>query len=181
MLSLMLSLLVGAGMGAGVGYLSRCASGGCPLAANWRRGAVFGTVLGLVFHLASGPSGTAAGSKSSSNIAHIDAKQFAAEVEKSSLPVVVDFYADWCGPCKILAPRMEELAGQYTNRVKFVKVNVDEAGDLARRFEIEAIPTLIFFKQGKVADRFVGLASKAELEARIKAVAGTNAVTSGAQ
>jgi thioredoxin 1 len=174
MLPLMLTLLAGAGIGAALGYFGRCSSGGCPLTANWRRGALFGAVLGLMFHLASGPSGSAAVTESARNVKRIGEAQFEAEVAKSALPVVVDFYADWCGPCKMLAPRMEELAGQFTNRVKFVKVNVDEATALARRFEVQAIPTLVFFKEGKVADRLVGLHAKDELEARIKALAGTN-------
>jgi thioredoxin 1 len=175
----MLSLLAGAGIGAALGYFGRCSSGGCPLTANWRRGALYGAVLGLVFHLASSPSGSAAVAESPRNVKRIGGEQFEAEVAKSDLPVVVDFYADWCGPCKLLAPRMEELAGQFTNRVKFVKVNVDEATALARRFEIQAIPTLLFFNDGKVADRLVGLPAKADLETRINALAGTNAVVTG--
>jgi thioredoxin 1 len=178
-MTLIMMMLAGAGAGAALGYFGRCSSGSCPLTANWRRGAIFGAVLGLVFQVASDPGGSAAGTQSGANVARISEAQFEAQVEKASLPVVVDFYADWCGPCKMLAPRMEELAGQFTNQVRFVKVNVDEAAALARRFEIQAIPTLVFFKDGQVADRLVGLPAKADLETRIKALAGTNAVVTG--
>jgi thioredoxin 1 len=82
----------------------------------------------------------------------------------------VDFYADWCGPCKLLGPIVEELATEQGDRVKFVKVNVDNAKELSQKYEIEGIPTLLFFKEGKVADRVVGLVSKEKLQGSLQSI-----------
>ena len=110
--------------------------------------------------------------KSTANVKLITEGQFEAEVVQSPLPVVVDFYATWCGPCKLLAPMLDELAGTLTNKIKFVKINVDEAPSLSQRFGIQAIPTLIFFKNGKVADKLIGLPSKDTLKTRLNSLAG---------
>src|SRR3989344_8282599 len=82
--------------------------------------------------------------------------------------VVVDFWASWCGPCKILSPNVEEVASEMKDKAKFAKVNVDENLELAQRFQVMSIPTLIFFRDGKQADRTVGVISKEEIEKRIK-------------
>ena len=82
--------------------------------------------------------------------------------------VLVDFYATWCGPCKALAPVVEELAGQYAGKIKFFKINVDEAQALSQRFDIQAIPTLLLVKDGKVTDTFVGLPGANVLKARLQ-------------
>jgi thioredoxin 1 len=108
-------------------------------------------------------------------VKRIGESQFEAEVVQSPLPVVVDFYAPWCGPCKILSPRLEQLAGTFAGRIQCVKINVDEAPALARRFDIQGIPTLLFFKDGKVVDRIVGLPATDDLKARLESFAGTNA------
>ncbi len=92
---------------------------------------------------------------------------FAAEVEQSSLPVLVDFWAPWCGPCKMLAPALQELAEEYANRLKVVKVNVDENPGLASRFEVMGIPTMILFKNGKAVDSFSGAMSKQALADKV--------------
>jgi thioredoxin len=175
MISLTVYLLIGAGIGAALGHFGKCSSGGCPLTANWRRGALYGAALGLLFHFVSAKNGSAVLNESTPNVQRIGEGQFEAAVTQSALPVVVDFYATWCGPCKMLAPRMEALAGQFTNQIKFVKVNVDESPALARRFEVEVIPTVLFFRGGKVVDRFVGLPADGDLKARLIALAGTGA------
>ena len=100
----------------------------------------------------------------------IGENSFDAEVLQAKTPVVVDFYADWCGPCKVLSPIVEDLAGQQGERVKFVKVNVDNAKDLSKKYEIEGIPTLLFFRDGKLSDRVVGLVSKKDLEKRLESL-----------
>jgi thioredoxin 1 len=172
MLQLILAVGIGAGIGAALGHLGKCTSGTCPLTANWRRGALFGALLGVVLYSASSRQGSSAAmNESTAHITRIGEARFEADVVEASKPVVVDFYATWCGPCKLLAPKMEAMAGQFTNRVKFVKINVDESPALARRFEVEAIPTVLFFRNGQVVDRFVGLISDNDLKARLDSLA----------
>lgn len=171
----MISVLLGGGLGSLLGYFGKCSSGACLLTANPKRGALFGALLGLAFHLASGRGGSAAVNASSPNVSRIQKGQFEVEVVQSTLPVVVDFYASWCGPCKILSPMLDELAGPLTNQVKFVIITVDEAAALAQRFEIQGVPTLVLFKAGKVVDRFVGLPSKDALKARLESLAKVDA------
>jgi thioredoxin 1 len=86
--------------------------------------------------------------------------------------VMVDFWATWCGPCKIIAPVVEELAKEYAGKVDFAKVNTDENPDLASRFNIRGIPTLIFFKGGKVLDQVVGAVPKGQLKSKIDSLLG---------
>lgn len=81
--------------------------------------------------------------------------------------IMVDFWATWCGPCKIVAPVVEELAQEYAGKVNFAKLNTDENPDIASRFNIRGIPTLIFFKDGKVLDQIVGAVPKAQLKSKI--------------
>lgn len=89
---------------------------------------------------------------------------FEAEVLKSPQPVVVDFWAEWCGPCRMIAPALEELAGSLGSKVKIVKLNVDENPATASKYGIMSIPTLMLFKNGEMASRQVGAAPKAKLE-----------------
>lgn len=93
---------------------------------------------------------------------------FDAEVLKSSLPVLVDFWAEWCGPCRMLSPIVDELATELQGKLKVAKVNVDEAPDVAQRFTIMSIPTLLVFKNGEAVDMIVGAMPKVNLLAKIK-------------
>ena len=97
---------------------------------------------------------------------------FSQEVLKSATPVVVDFWAEWCGPCKMIAPVLDELAGEYDGKVKIGKVNIDEHQQLAINYGINSIPTLLFFKNGEVADQVVGMRSKRDLKASFDRVLG---------
>ena len=99
----------------------------------------------------------------------LSASNWAAEVEQSSLPVLVDFWAVWCGPCRMIAPVVEEIAADYEGRMKVGKLNVDENNDLAARYGVMSIPTLILFKNGQPVERIVGFMPKKELKARIDA------------
>ncbi len=99
-------------------------------------------------------------------VLHLTDDTFEAEVLKASLPVVVDFWAEWCGPCKAIAPVISDLATAYSGRLKFCKVNVDDHQRYASRFNITAIPTLLVFKNGQVVDQIVGALPKAKLVER---------------
>jgi thioredoxin 1 len=93
---------------------------------------------------------------------------FKTEVLDSSVPVLVDFWATWCAPCRAIAPALEELATQYKGKVKIAKVDVDESQQVAQQFGIRSIPTLLLFKGGKVVEQLVGAMPKAKLEDAIK-------------
>ena len=93
---------------------------------------------------------------------------FEAEVLKSDIPVLVDFWAKWCMPCKMIAPALEEMSTELAGRLKIGKVNVDEEGDLAIQYGIESIPALFVFNKGEIVERQVGLAAKPVLEKLVK-------------
>jgi len=95
---------------------------------------------------------------------NITKANFETEVLKSDIPVIVDFWAPWCGPCRMLSPIIEELGDELKGKAKVVKVNVDEEPELAREFGIMSIPTVITFKQGKATSKVVGFSAKEELK-----------------
>ncbi|MDJ0666956.1 MAG: thioredoxin [Desulfobacterales bacterium] len=98
------------------------------------------------------------------NVLEIDDARFENDVLKSDTPVMVDFWAPWCGPCKAIGPLVKELATTYEGKVKFMKCNVDDNPVTPGKYGIKAIPTLIFFKDGNVVDQITGMVAKAKLE-----------------
>jgi thioredoxin 1 len=107
----------------------------------------------------------------SSNIVTLTKENFTKEVIESLTPVLVDFWAEWCGPCKAIAPVLDELADEYEGRVRIGKVNIDDQQSIAAEYGIRAIPTLLLFDKGQVADQIVGLRSKRDLKASFDRVA----------
>jgi thioredoxin 1 len=105
------------------------------------------------------------------NIITLTQENFAQEVLKSSTPVLVDFWGEWCPPCRALSPILDELADEYQGRVKIGKVNIDNQQALATEYGIRAVPTMLLFHQGQVADQIIGLKSKRDLKTSFDRVA----------
>lgn len=97
------------------------------------------------------------------SVKHVSKQSFATEVLQSPFPVIVEFYADWCGPCRLLAPRLERLSDEFAGRVKIVKVDIDVERELQSQFQVKSIPTLLVVADGRLAGRASGLVSEARL------------------
>ena len=102
------------------------------------------------------------------NVIHIGSEEAFDKLIGGDTPVLVDFWATWCGPCRMIAPIVEEIANEYAGKVVVAKVDVDEQGELAQRYRIMNIPTLLVFKQGEVVDKAIGARPKAALEQMLK-------------
>jgi len=107
----------------------------------------------------------------SPSIVTLTQENFSQQVLQSPAPVLVDFWAEWCGPCKMIAPLLDELADEYDGKVKIGKVNIDEQQNLAAEYGVRAIPTLLVFHRGEVTDQLVGARSKRDLKASLDRVA----------
>lgn len=105
----------------------------------------------------------------SENISHTSDANFEAEVLKSDTPVLIDYWAEWCGPCKMIAPILDEVADEFKDRVKVMKLNIDENAQTPRKYNVRGIPTLMLFKGGDVAAQKVGALSKSQLAAFLEA------------
>jgi len=105
-------------------------------------------------------------------IVTITKENFEAEVQNSSQPILVDFWAEWCGPCKMIAPVLDELADEYVGKAKIGKVNIEEQQDLAIQFGVQSIPTLLIVKNGQIVNQIVGLRPKPELAGALDAAIG---------
>jgi thioredoxin 1 len=169
--SLVIPILVGATLGAALGYFGQCSSGTCPLTSTWWRGALYGGGMGLLFGLVSPQVASGNIGQTTKNVKLIGQSDFDTEVIQSSTPVVVDFFATWCGPCKTLAPRIDKIADQFSGKVKFVKVNIDQSRELADKYNIQGVPTLLFIQKGKIVDGSVGLPSASALKQKVEALA----------
>ena len=106
-----------------------------------------------------------------SAVVKLDESNFDREVTQNDKPVVVDFWAEWCGPCKMIAPLLDEIAREKAGSVKVAKVNVDENQSLSLKYNIRAIPALLFFKNGQLRDQVIGVTSKKDLLSRLEALA----------
>ena len=148
-----LKLLIGGGIGllagAVLGHFGKCSSGSCPFTANPYRGAMFGVLAGILVVLAMGRTEQVA----SDNVPHLTTvAEFETKVLKADKPVLVDFYSDRCPPCRKLAPTISKLHVDYQAKADVFKVDVDKVAELARRYEIRNIPTVILFDNGTIFD-----------------------------
>ena len=106
----------------------------------------------------------------SDKVVNLTLDNFEDEVENSSLPVLVDFWAAWCGPCKMIAPIIDQLADEFDGKVKIAKINVDDNRELSMRYKVMSIPTILLFKDGEVVNQVIGARPKAELVKLLQSV-----------
>lgn len=142
---------VGLVAGAVLGYIGKCRSGACPLTGNPYTAALLGGLVGVIIAMAWGGRGSGG---SLPTIA--DTGQFRQKVLQADQPVVVEFYADWCGWCHKLEPTLAALANEYGDKVRFVKVNFKKLADLSKQYQIEGVPTCLLLVGGAEAHRWVG-------------------------
>ncbi len=157
MIQLAIGLLLGGGLGAAMGYFGKCTSGTCPLTANPLRGGLIGAMFGGILAFSAGSSRLTTEASEGGNLQMATADSFDTQVLGARQPVLVDFYSTTCGPCRMLAPTIERLAEQYEGRAAVYKVNVDRLPELAGRYGIQGVPSVLFFQDGKEVGRLIGL------------------------
>lgn len=162
-MAMWIRILIGVGIGLLVGslmgYFGKCNSGTCPLTANPWRGAFFGAFIGAMMAFMTATNGCPGRNSTAddANIVHLKTRaEFQAQVLEADKPVLVDFYADWCDPCKRVAPIISQLVGEYEGRAEFRKVDGDQAGQLMKEYGVNAYPTVLIFNGGKVVKKIVG-------------------------
>ncbi|MCX7846633.1 MAG: thioredoxin [bacterium] len=162
--------VVGAVIGASIGYLGRCSTGTCPLTSSPWSGAVFGALLGIMIaHTFSAGEGAAlsAGPPPANVYEPRSEDEFHRLVTDAQGPVLVDFFAPWCGPCRRMMPEVHQLAVQHRDRLTVVKVNVDKFPQLAQRYQVQGVPTLLVVDNGSVREKVVGFRTAAQLSALV--------------
>lgn len=168
LLLLIASILVGGAIGAAAGWYLRRSSKSHPTKMDWKHGAVLGCVMGLCAFLVDG--GSSGSFPETKNMTQVGDTNFEAMVVNSGKPVVVDFYGTWCGPCKILTPRLDALARDYGGKIRFVGVDVDKAPSTAAKYNVEGVPTVLFFRNGRIVDAFTGIVPEKTLRAHLDAL-----------
>ena len=168
---LLFGIMIGGLIGAGLGYFGKCSSGTCPLTANPNRGAVYGAVVGAL--LVSVFSRIPKKVEESPNIVHVNSESdFKTLVLDANEVCLVELFSDRCPPCRILAPTISSLADKYVGRVVVCKVNVDRVIAIAERYDVNAIPTVLFIKDGRESGRLVGLQSETKYVALLDKLVG---------
>ncbi len=162
-MKIVLAIMAGGLVGGLLAWFNQCTSGTCPLLANPWRGALIGGLLGGLLLSSQGLRAETGTLNEHVRMVRGE-EQFKELVLKSELPVLVDFHADWCGPCKRLAPILAEIAGEQHERISVVKVDADDNPELVRRYQVRGLPHLIIFRQGRAAGQLVGLRPKSALE-----------------
>lgn len=155
MLKVILILLAGAGIGALMGYFGKCADGTCPLTANPYRGALWGLFLSGIIAYPMLMNVLRKPVPESENVIHVkNVEEFNSTIAKGIC--LVDFYADWCGPCRSLAPTINKLADTFKGEVKVIKINVDDFPELAGTYKASSIPNVVILKDGVEVKRVIG-------------------------
>ncbi len=164
MLKFILIVALGSGIGALTGHFGKCESGQCPLTANPWRGAVFGALIAAALFFPS-TLGQKTPAKDSDSVIHVQsASDFKSKILDSSLPSLIDFYADWCGPCRSLSPTISALADKYNGRANIAKVNIDSNKELAEKYQVQSIPCVLLINGGKESARVLGARPQSEYE-----------------
>ena len=155
MLKVIIILAVGAFLGGLMGHFGKCEGGGCPLTANPLRGAVWGMFLAAVafYPLIAGVFRKPV--PESSQIIHIKSDEELQTIIKDNL-VLVDFYADWCGPCRALGPVINKLADEFEGKAKIIKINIDSYPEIAQKYSVTSIPTVIIFANNEKIETLIG-------------------------
>jgi thioredoxin 1 len=104
------------------------------------------------------------------DVIDVQDREFDEKVLQSQMPVVVDFWAPWCGPCKAVGPILEKMAGSYRGKAQFVKINIDDNAETAQKYAIKSVPTIMFFKDGRMVDKLIGMVTAAKAEESLKNV-----------
>ncbi|MFC1766453.1 DUF6132 family protein [Planctomycetota bacterium] len=156
-IQLALGVIIGASVGAVLGYVGKCSTGTCPLTANPVRGSLYGGLMGLLFATTLGGTQRAAYTGEHTAVRINSMEDFQQQVMNAEQPVVVDFYSDYCPPCKTLAPIIEKLAADYQGRAVVAKVDVRKLPEIAQQFNIYGTPTVLFLQNGQEVTRKVGL------------------------